>query len=120
MVWMSLQDLLSGLVSVSDMSGPVGIVSTISEVGNQAQTVRDGLESVAYLGAFIAINLAVMNMLPLPALDGGRIFLLLVNTPVTKKKIPAKYEAYIHAAGMVLLLSFMAFVTFKDIWKLFT
>ena len=118
MVWMSLQDLLSGLVSVSDMSGPVGIVSTISEVGNQAQTVRDGLESVAYLGAFIA-----MNMLPLPALDGGRIFLLLVNTlftAVTKKKIPAKYEAYIHAAGMVLLLSFMAFVTFKDIWKLFT
>ena len=48
---------------------------------------------------------------------------LLVNTlftAVTKKKIPAKYEAYIHAAGMVLLLSFMAFVTFKDIWKLFT
>ena len=76
MVWMSLQDLLSGLVSVSDMSGPVGIVSTISEVGSQAETVRDGLESVAYLGAFIAINLAVMNMLPLPALDGGRIFLL--------------------------------------------
>lgn len=86
---MSLQDLLSGLVSVSDMSGPVGIVSTISEVGSQAETVRDGLESVAYLGAFIAINLAVMNMLPLPALDGGRIFLLLVNTlftAVTKKK----------------------------------
>ena len=93
MVWMSLQDLLSGLVSVNDMSGPVGIVSTISEVGSQAQTVRDGLESVAYLGAFIAINLAVMNMLPLPALDGGRIFLLLVNTlftALTKKKIPAK------------------------------
>ena len=123
MVWMSLQDLLSGLVSVSDMSGPVGIVSTISEVGNQAQTVRDGLESVAYLGAFIAINLAVMNMLPLPALDGGRIFLLLVNTvftAITKKKIPAKYEGYVHAAGMVLLLALMAFVTFKDIWKLFT
>ena len=62
-------------------------------------------------------------MLPLPALDGGRIFLLLVNslfTAITKKKIPAKYEAYVHAAGMVLLLGFMAFVTFKDIWKLFT
>ena len=123
MVWMSLEDLVSGLVSVDDMSGPVGIVSTISEVGNQAETVRDGLESVFYLGAFITINLAVMNMLPLPALDGGRIFLLLVNavfTALTKKKIPAKYEAYVHAAGMVLLLSFMAFVTFRDIWKLFT
>ena len=123
LVWMSLEDLVSGLVSVSDMSGPVGIVSTISEVGNQSATVRDGLQNIAYLGAFIAINLAVMNMLPLPALDGGRIFLLLVNslfTAITKKKIPAKYEAYVHAAGMVLLLGFMAFVTFKDIWKIFT
>ena len=120
---LSLMMLVSGSAGLDDLSGPVGIVSTISEVGSQAETVRGGLESVAYLGAFIAINLAVMNMLPLPALDGGRIFLLLVNTlftAVTKKKIPAKYEAYIHAAGMVLLLSFMAFVTFKDIWKLFT
>ena len=123
LVWMSLEDLVSGLVSVSDMSGPVGIVSTISEVGSQSATVQAGLQNVAYLGAFIAINLAVMNMLPLPALDGGRIFLLLVNslfTAITKKKIPAKYEAYVHTAGMVLLLGFMAFVTFKDIWKLFT
>ena len=123
LVWMSLEDLVSGLVSVSDMSGPVGIVSTISEVGSQSATVQAGLQNVAYLGAFIAINLAVMNMLPLPALDGGRIFLLLVNslfTAITKKRIPAKYEAYVHAAGMVLLLGFMAFVTFKDIWKLFT
>ena len=57
------------------------------------------------------------------ALDGGRVFLLLVNTvfaAVTKKKIPSKYEGYIHAAGMILLLGFMAFVTFKDIWKLVT
>ena len=120
---MSLEGLVSGLVSVREMSGAVGIVSTISEVGSQSATVQAGLQNVAYLGAFIAINLAVMNMLPLPALDGGRIFLLLVNslfTAITKKKIPAKYEAYVHAAGMVLLLGFMAFVTFKDIWKLFT
>ena len=78
--------------------------------------------NVAYLGAFIAVNLAVMNMLPLPALDGGRIFLLLVNTlftAVTKKKIPSNYEAWVHAAGMIRLLGFMALVTFKDIWTLF-
>lgn len=123
MVWMSLEDLLSGLVSVNEMSGPVGIVGTISEVGAQSETVRAGLENVAYLGAFIAINLAVMNMLPLPALDGGRAFLLLVNTlftALTKKKIPTKYEAFIHAAGMVLLLGFMVFITLKDVLKLFT
>ena len=72
---------------------------------------------------WLNLVLGCFNLLPGFPMDGGRIFLLLVNTlftAVTKKKIPAKYEAYIHAAGMVLLLSFMAFVTFKDIWKLFT
>ena len=58
---------------------------------------------------------------PLPALDGGRVFLLLVNTvfaAVTKKKIPSKYEGYIHAVGMILLLGFMLLITFKDVWQL--
>ena len=121
LVWMSLGDLVSGLVSVNDMSGPVGVVSAIAQTGQSAATTADGILNVLYLGAFIAINLAVMNMLPLPALDGGRAFLLLVNTvftAITKKKIPSKFEGYIHAAGMILLLGFMAFITFKDIWKL--
>lgn len=122
LVWMGLGDLLSGMVSVKEMSGPVGIVSTIVDTGKSSESVADGLLNVAYLGAFIAINLAVMNMLPLPALDGGRIFLLLVGavfTAITKKKIPSKYEGYIHAVGMILLLAFMALVTFKDVWTLF-
>ncbi len=121
LAWMSLGDLVSGLVSVNDMSGPVGVVSAIAQTGQSAATTADGILNVLYLGAFIAINLAVMNMLPLPALDGGRAFLLLVNTvftAITKKKIPSKFEGYIHAAGMILLLAFMAFITFKDIWKL--
>ena len=105
LAWMSLGDLLSA----------------IAQTGESAATTADGILNVLYLGAFIAVNLAVMNMLPLPALDGGRAFLLLVNTvftAITKKKIPSKYEGYIHAAGMILLLAFMAFITFKDIWKL--
>ena len=117
MVWMSLQDLLSGLVSVSDMSGPVGIVSTISEVGSQAETVRDGLESVAYLGAFIAINLAVMNMLPLPALDGGRLLFLLWEG-VTRHPVPAKYEGYVHAVGFVLFIGLTVVIAFHDIFRI--
>ena len=123
MVRLSLQMLLGGKVGIKDMSGPVGIVSEMSKVAAASDSKVTALLNMLYFGGFIAINLAVMNLLPIPALDGGRIFLLLVNTlftAVTKKKIPAKYEAYIHAAGMVLLLSFMAFVTFKDIWKLFT
>ena len=121
MVWYGLSDLVTGAVGVKDMSGPVGIVSVISETGKEAETTSEGVENVLYLGAFIAVNLAVMNLLPIPALDGGRVFFLLVNTlftAITKKKINPKYEGYVHGAGMVLLLGFMAFITVKDILQL--
>lgn len=123
LVWMSLSDLVRGMISIDDMSGPVGIVSIIAETGETSATTADAAINIAYLGAFIAVNLAVMNMLPIPALDGGRVFFLLVTWIVEKiirRRINPKYEAYIHAAGMILLLAFIAFVTCKDIWKLFS
>ena len=110
MVKMGLVDLISGRAGLKDMSGPVGIVDTIQETGKSSETTADGILNVIYFGAFIAVNLAFMNMLPIPALDGGHIFLLLVTwgiESVTRRKINPKYEAYIHAAGMVLLLGFM-------------
>lgn len=122
MVWLSLSDLVKGFVRVDDMSGPVGIVSVIAETGKTSETAAAAALNIAYLGAFIAVNLAVMNMLPVPALDGGRIFFLVITwllEKIIRRKIDPKYEGYIHAAGMVLLLSFIAFITFKDIWKLF-
>ena len=109
LVRMSLMMLVSGSAGLDDLSGPVGIVSTISEVGNQAQTVRDGLESVAYLGAFIAINLAVMNMLPLPALDGSKIVLTFVEW-IRGKPLNRKVEAIIHTVGLIILFTFTIFV----------
>ena len=121
LVWISLGDLVTGKVGMQDMSGPVGIVKVISDTGSAAETTAAGVENVLYLGAFIAVNLAVMNMLPIPALDGGRVFFLLISTAVyavTKKKINPKYEGYVHAAGMILLLAFMAFITLKDVWTL--
>ena len=87
------------------------------------ETDGEALENILILAALIAINLAIMNMLPIPALDGGRVFLLLVTVlieAVTRKKLNPKYEGYIHAAGMVLLLGLMAFVMFHDIWRIFT
>jgi len=75
-----------------------------------------------YFGAFIAINLGVMNLLPIPALDGGRIVGLALTTgieKVTKKKLDPKYEGYVHAAGMILLLVLMAVIMFKDIFAIF-
>ena len=121
MVKMGLLDLITGRAGLKDMSGPVGIVDAVQETGKNSETTTDGILNVIYFGAFIAINLSFMNMLPIPALDGGHIFLLLVTWIVeslTRRKINPRYEAYIHAAGMVVLLGFMLLVTFNDIAKL--
>ena len=121
MVWMSLGQLVSGQVSVKDLSGPVGIVDMMAETGEQAESTSDALYNIFYLAAFVAVNLAIMNLLPIPALDGGRIFLLLVSwviERITRKKLDPKYEGYIHAGGMVLLLGLMAFVMLNDIVRI--
>ena len=121
LVRLSLQMLVTGQAGVKDLSGPVGIVSTMTQVGEQAATTRAAVENIAYLAALVAVNLAVMNLLPLPALDGGKIFFLVINAvsmQLFKKQIPAKYENYIHFAGLILLLALMAVITFSDVWKL--
>lgn len=122
-VWKGLKMLFAGEVKMDDMSGPVGIVDLMAETGESAATVADGFLDILYLGAFIAVNLAIMNMLPIPAMDGGRVFLLVVSRiieTVTRKKLDPKYEGYIHAAGMVLLLLLMAVIMFNDIVKIVT
>jgi len=121
MIWMSLGDLITGAAGMDDLSGPVGIVSTITEVGQQSTTVADAVYNIAYFAALIAINLAVMNLLPIPALDGCKILFLVLNTAAMllfKRQIPEKYENYIHAAGFVLLMGLMIVVAFNDVFKL--
>lgn len=121
-VRLSLQMLFSGQAGLSDMSGPVGIVSQMSAVTEASETWVDAALNLLYFGGFIAINLAVMNLLPIPALDGGRMVGVLITTAVeaiTKKKINPKYEGYLHGAGMILLLGLMAIIMFKDIFVLF-
>lgn len=122
LVRLSLQMLLTGQAGFSDMSGPVGIVQQMSVVADASPSRFAALMNLLYFGGFIAINLAVMNLLPIPALDGGRVFCLLVTAAVegiTHKKINPKYEGYIHGTGMILLLGLMAMVMFKDIFVLF-
>ena len=122
-IFMGLSEMIHGRVSMEDVSGPVGIVDIMAETGETAETTGDAFYNIFYLTAFIAVNLSIMNLLPLPALDGGRIFLLLVTwliESVTRRKLNPKYEAYIHAAGMVLLLGLMAVIMFHDILRLFT
>jgi regulator of sigma E protease len=121
LVRLSLQMLLGGKVGIKDMSGPVGIVSEMSKVAAASDSKVTALLNMLYFGGFIAINLAVMNLLPLPALDGGRIFFLLVDAvsmALFKRKVPEKYQSAINTAGFVLLMGFMLLVTFQDVFKL--
>lgn len=120
-VRLSLQMLVSGQVGLQDMGGPVMIVDQMSQVADASETWLDAMMNLLYYGAFLAINLAVMNLLPIPALDGGRVVGLLLTTAIeaiTRKKINPKYEGYIHAAGMILLLILMAVILFKDVFTI--
>ena len=111
-VWFSLIDLISGKYGISAVSGPVGVTTTISNAA------KESLMNLLPIMALITVNLGIFNLLPLPALDGGRILFILVEM-VTRKPVPKKYESVIHATGLVLLLLIMAVITFKDIFTLF-
>lgn len=121
-VRLSLQMLITGKAGFKDMTGAVGIVSIMSDAATASDTWKDAFLTMVYFCGFLAVNLAVMNLLPIPALDGGRAVALLIITAIqaiTKKKIDPKYEGFIHGAGMILLLGLMALITFKDIFTIF-
>ncbi|MBR4308808.1 MAG: site-2 protease family protein [Oscillospiraceae bacterium] len=123
MVWLTLGDLLTGRESVKNMTGVVGVVDVVADVGVQSETVSIGMLNVLYIFAMISINLGVMNLLPIPALDGGRVVTLLLTALIEKltgKKLDPKYEGYLNGAFMLLLIAFMLLITFKDVWKIFS
>lgn len=112
MIYKTLVDLITGRFGLSGVSGPVGTVSVISQVATTS------FSNLLYLFVFISLNLGVMNLLPLPALDGGRILFTLVEC-VIRRPINPKFEGYVHFAGMILLFAFMALITVFDVAKLF-
>ena len=121
-VRLSLVMMLTGRAGLSEMTGPVGIMQMMSNTAAASPTKLDALLNMLYIGGFLAISLAVMNMLPIPALDGGRVLGLLLTCAIegiTRKKLDSKYEGYIHGVGMVLLLALMGFILFKDIFVIF-
>ena len=94
----------------------------MSQVGSASPTAADAAYNLLTLAALIAVNLAVMNLLPIPALDGGKIFFLIIDEIAMKlfrKKIPEKYEMAVNTVGFVALMGFMLVVTFNDVFKLF-
>ena len=112
-VWVSLLDLITGRYGVSQLSGPVGVTSVIGQASAM------GLRPLLNIIAFITINLGVFNLLPLPALDGGKLLFVLIEA-VRGKPVDPKYENYIHTAGFLLLIGLMLFVTYNDIYRLIT
>ena len=107
-----LWELATGDVSVRDASGPVGIVN---EVGKAAE---NGWMDLFYIIALITINLGLFNLLPIPALDGGRILFVLISM-IIRRKVSEKIETAFHTVGMLLLLGLMLFITFNDVGKIF-
>jgi regulator of sigma E protease len=132
LVGLGLEMIFSGQTKLSDLSGPVGIVDIINETGNATvineQTGEEVKAPLSYrirqaftIAAILTVNLAVMNLLPIPALDGGRVAALPITWAIEKvrrRPVNPKYEGYVHAIGMLLLLALMVLVLVSDVWKL--
>lgn len=112
MLYKFLGMLITGQLGLGGVSGPVGVVK---EIGNAAKT---GVANLIFLLAYININLGVFNLLPIPALDGGRAIFILIEV-IFGKKISQEKEGYIHMVGLIMLLALIAIVTIKDVIKLF-
>ena len=126
LIRVSLAALISGAIGLDGLSGPVGIVDAMNDIGQTAAAEGGfwaAIGSLAFFTAFIGVNLAVMNMLPIPALDGGRILFIVIAwaiEKVTRRRLDPKYEGYIHTGAFVLLIGLMVFILVNDVAKLFT
>lgn len=111
LIYLSLFDMLRGKYGLNDMSGAVGVVSAITQVASY------GLATLLYFIALISINIGIFNLLPIPALDGGTLVLLIVEA-IRRKPIPRKYETAIKLVGFALLIALMIVVNINDVIKL--
>ena len=111
-IWDSISGLVTGKYGVEMMSGPVGVGSQMAEIATVSYS------SFASLAVLISINLGIMNLLPLPALDGGRLLFQFIEL-IIRRPVNRNVEGYIHFGGIVILMAFMLFITFKDIFAFF-
>ncbi len=111
-VWGSFIDLITGRYTINQLSGPVGVTDAIGKASSM------GWRSLMLLVSFITVNLGVFNLLPLPALDGGKMIFLIIEA-IRRKPINPKYEGLVHTIGFMLLVGLMIFVTFNDVQNLF-
>ncbi|MCX5971501.1 MAG: RIP metalloprotease RseP [Coprothermobacterota bacterium] len=111
LVFLSLGMLITGQASISDLTGPVGIVQVT------AQFSQSGFLSLMWFTSFLSINLGVLNLLPIPAFDGGRIIFLLIEA-LTRRRVNRRVEEMIHTVGFFLIIGLFLYITFQDIRRL--
>ena len=121
MIWKSLFGLVTGTYGMNDMAGPVGAASVVTQAAQAGLETGfvDAVNNILYMMMIITVNLGIVNLLPLPALDGGR-FLFMVIEVIMRKPVPPRYEGWVHAAGFVILLGFIAVITINDIIRIVT
>ena len=119
MIYASLGGLLTGKFGLKDMSGPIGIASAVTTVASESLSsgFMSAVNSIIYIMMIITVNLGLFNMLPFPALDGGR-FVFLIIEAIRGKSVPRKVEAIVNGIGMGLLILLMILITANDIFKL--
>lgn len=113
-IYKSLWDMISGKSGMENVSGPVGVAGIVSQAVHSG---KDSVINILFIVAMLTINLGIFNLLPLPALDGGRLFFMLIEL-VRRKPVPPEKEGMVHAIGLMLLLVLAVFICYNDIMKL--
>ncbi len=115
----SLGQLVTGKLSMNDVSGPVGIVNFVGDAIDQSKDfgIATVIMQILYMSVLLSANLGVMNLLPLPALDGGRLLFIIIEA-LRGKPIDREKEGYVHFGGFIILMAFMIFVMYNDIIKI--
>ena len=121
MVWYSLVGFVTGKFGFNDVAGPVGAASAVNQAvtAGLSQSFLAGLNNIFYMMMVLTVNLGVINLMPFPALDGGKLLFLLLEA-VRRKPIKPQYEGWVETAGFCLLMGFMVLVTYSDILRLIT
>jgi len=124
MIRISIAMLISGAASLTeDIAGPVGIISAMNTVGQQSPSMGAAISNIAFFTAFIGVNVAILNLMPIPAMDGGRIlfiFITWVIEKITRRHLNPKYENYINTGAFFLLIGLMVVILYNDVMKLIT
>lgn len=118
MVRLSLVDMVTGKYGMKDVSGPIGTISAIAESTAEPEQFSDKILTALNFLSMITINVGMFNLLPIPALDGGRLFFIFIEI-IRRKPIPAKKEGIVHTVGLVLLLLLMVVISINDVIKQF-